>query len=324
MCSPKYFLILSFLLAAFVSPVLAGDYTGAIHFSLDDLSFYKANGFDYVLLEDGVPSAGVGAPAVPFIQADVAIPWDAEMLNVHILEVVYQDLDRILDLVPMTEPQTVSGRSPGGDPFIKDPSIYRKDAFFPGTYGDVLASWDLVGLNFAKLQFHPVQYNPVTQKIRFATEIRFRLTWDDSSTPQKPPTFNMTESGKTYYTDYLQGKVLNPDAVSIPDYAGSTILGLSAGQYEHVIITPQAFEAYWTDLVDWHTRKGFPDIVVTREYIYANYSGTTNPQKIRNFVIDAHLTWGTRYFLIGADGGTGSLQIPYHVKNLLGIPRRQP
>lgn len=56
-------------------------------------------------------------------------------------------------------------------------------------------------------------------------------------------------------------------------------------------------------------RRGLSDTVVTTEYIYANYAGSTNQAKIRAFVIDAYTNWGTMYFLLG--GETTSVPLEY-------------
>ncbi|MDI6841005.1 MAG: C25 family cysteine peptidase, partial [bacterium] len=50
---------------------------------------------------------------------------------------------------------------------------------------------------------------------------------------------------------------------------------------------------------DWKTKKGVPAKVVTREFIYANYTGRDDAEMIRNFIIDANSTWGTIWFLLG-------------------------
>ncbi|MCK4597699.1 hypothetical protein KAU04_06645, partial [bacterium] len=47
---------------------------------------------------------------------------------------------------------------------------------------------------------------------------------------------------------------------------------------------------------------------------YANYSGSDNQERIRNFVIDAHSTWGTTYFLIGGEDGT----VPFEYRTYYG------
>jgi hypothetical protein len=291
------------------------EFIETVSFSIEDLEVTRLHGHDFIRLKDGVPSAAVGFPALPVVQKDVALPWNAEVLGVSLVDVTTVELDGVYQVAPMTEPRIIESQSKEEDPFVQDPAIYESDEAFPGIFVQFKGTWDLVGQRMAKLAFHPVQYNPSTGKLTLATSITFRLLWDELLHPPTQTTCNLTSQGSEYYEDLLERRSLNP--VSIPPYIGSGSRALPSGQFEHVIITPQAFESDWSALVQWRTRKGHPSNVVTREYIYANYSGT-DVQKIRAFVVDAHSTWGARFFLIGADGGTGSLEVPYHVLNRLG------
>ena len=49
--------------------------------------------------------------------------------------------------------------------------------------------------------------------------------------------------------------------------------------------------------------------MVTTNYIYANYSGRDNPEKIRNFIIDANTNWGTIWVLLGGDPSNNIIPI---------------
>ena len=55
-------------------------------------------------------------------------------------------------------------------------------------------------------------------------------------------------------------------------------------------------------LAAWKTLKGVPGNVVLVSWINANYTGYDLQEKIRNFIIDAHATWGTDYILLGGQG----------------------
>ena len=297
--------------------LFAGEYTGTITFSPDDLTVAQRYGLDFVSLVDGVPSGPVGAPALPAVQLDLAIPWSAAIQKVSIVRFETIDLDGTFDVAPLTRPRIVSSKDKEPDPFAKDGTIYGNDAFYPGEISTVLSTWEMVGQRFAKIALHPVQYNPVSRKLQLATEIEFTIEWLDAANPTEQKTINLSKTGRSHYDSLLREKAFNPADVTIPLFAGSKSRALPSGQYEHVIITPQAFENDWDALVDWHNRKGYPDIVITREYIDANYSGDSR-ERIREFVDDAHTTWGARFFLLGADGGTTSERIPYHERYLLG------
>ena len=310
-------LLLPALVLVLCGSLFAGEYTKTITFTSDDLTVTQRHGLDFVVLKDGVPSGPVGAPALPVVQFDVAIPWTALVQQVSIVRYETVDLDGTFDVAPLTQPRITSGKDKEENPFVKDGAIYGNDAFYPGDLATRIGGWKMVGQRFAKIALHPVQYNPVSGQLKLATLIEFRVEWIDASNQTEQKTVNLSKTGRDHYETLLKEKAVNPSDVIIPSFAGSKSRALPSGQYEHVIITPQTYESDWAPLADWRTQKGCPSIIITREYIDANYSGNSR-ERIRNFVDDAHTTWGARFFLLGADGGTTSSRIPYHERYLLG------
>jgi len=114
---------------------------------------------------------------------------------------------------------------------------------------------------------------------------------------------------------------------------------LESGDYEYVIITDQELfnargEYNFQDLRDHKMARGVSTTIVTTEWIYPRYSGTRpdgeedNPTRIRNFIIDAYQTWGTKYVLLGGDGDAGGesgdniIPARYFTDNgLYGVPQ---
>jgi len=73
-------------------------------------------------------------------------------------------------------------------------------------------------------------------------------------------------------------------------------------QYDHVTITTNAFAASFAPLGQFIEQElGLSDTTVTVEYIYANYPGRDNPERIRNFIRYACQNWGTTHVLLGGD-----------------------
>ncbi len=75
--------------------------------------------------------------------------------------------------------------------------------------------------------------------------------------------------------------------------------GGSSGVADYVIITSSTFAPYFQPLADWKNQKGIRTRIITLDTIYANYTGSDNAEKIRNFIKDMHSTYGTMYFLLG-------------------------
>jgi hypothetical protein len=114
----------------------------------------------------------------------------------------------------------------------------------------------------------------------------------------------------------VRESVVNPQDVRLraADPAPPLGRGIGDGTFEYVIITPEDWADDFQPLAAWKTKKGIPANIVTREWIYneGGYGGD-NVEKIRQFVIDAHDTWGAMYVLLGGDEGA----LPYHERYLL-------
>jgi len=72
--------------------------------------------------------------------------------------------------------------------------------------------------------------------------------------------------------------------------------------WDHVIITNNSLKPSWNNLRSFiRSTYSLADTVITTEYIYSNYAGTDNQEKIRNFITDAVNTHSTQYILLGGD-----------------------
>lgn len=85
--------------------------------------------------------------------------------------------------------------------------------------------------------------------------------------------------------------------------------------WDHVIITNNSLKPNWSNFRSFiRSTYSLVDTVITTEYIYSNYSGSDNQEKIRNFIIDAVNNHGTQYILLGGD-----IDIVPHRKTFSGV-----
>jgi len=80
----------------------------------------------------------------------------------------------------------------------------------------------------------------------------------------------------------------------------------SASQYDYVIITTENLknangEYSFDDLIIYRENQGLSCTYKTVEDIQNEYDGVDTQEKIRNFIKDAYLNWGTTWVLIGGD-----------------------
>jgi hypothetical protein len=301
------------LLASFV---YAGEYTGKYFVELQDLTFTQQDGYDIPLLGSYSVMSKPGAPQLPYTDINVAVPPEADISNISVLKSSSSVLEGEFKIRPCAEPRPISwARAPGNSAhlFKCDRAIYGADAEYPGKLVEFASVWDLAGQKFVTFRFYPVQYNPVTGRIRVVEEILFEVTWKEIENPVTDGA-NYTERGRAIFEGMLTEVAVNPEDVEISEFNDNPHMSaLPSGSYEHVIITTDSFKNAWEDLVDWHCKKGVPDTVVTDSWIYSNYSGD-NQQRIRSFVKEANQNWGTLWVLIGGDSG----KVPYKTKYYVG------
>lgn len=310
----RFTLLSVILLTLFAGSVaLADTYQGVIRFDPADLTIQEKLGFHTLELKDGASSVTVGAPAVPKKTINVALPTDAKVRGVKVIDVETRRLEGEFDIMPAAQPIHISGTKLE-NPFVKDDSIYGVNQDFPGAYAERVNTWDLAGQDFVSVAFYPVQYNPVSKKLSLATTIRFQIEYESSENPVRE-TYNYNDKNRAHVSKVLRRMAHNPEDVSmLPEFNPShASRALDPGDYEYVIVTTNSFSSGFQTLADWRNQMGMPAKVVTTSYIYSNYSGT-NQERIRAFIIDAAATWGTMFVLLGGDTN----YIPHSSKTVMG------
>jgi hypothetical protein len=188
-----------------------------------------------------------------------------------------------------------------------DNSVYNSISPFPNKQYSVVGVYELRGYRILVLNLYPVSYIPKTGKVSYFKDITVLVSLTNR------PNANLLFRNLKGDENRVINTVDNPELVDV--YRGKNTqlislgssLDLPPGSYDYVIITNEALRdsigAYtFQDLRDSKNAAGIQTTIVTTEYIYVNYLGDDNPEKIRNFIIDAYQTWGVEYVLLGGDG----------------------
>jgi len=295
----------------------------AIHFSQTELSFGKLKGYDMVRLDDGGYLAQRGKPMLPTREIKIALPRGMAAQTVRIVASELEEITGEYNVLPAQPPLRI-GQS--DDPVFIDPvsEIYISSDPYPSQPVELVSQIDLAGQAMAVVQVCPLKYIPAEKKLYLYTSLTLAVEGTDGYICGDYLPQNISEKGRRTYERRVKEMVVNPQAVTLTGSNRPVVkstLFLPGGPFEHVIITSDAYASLYQPLVDWHTKKGVRDTVVTTSYIYANFSGTDNQEKIRNFVIEAHSDWNTLYFLIGGEHGT----VPFEYRSYEGdnIPSDQ-
>ena len=274
-------------------------------FSPEDLSFAVRDGYDQVTMNGLDLSSEVGRPQLPVLVTRAVIPPGHSVQSVRTVELDLVDLPGDYDIYPAQPPQILSltRQAPEQISFTPpDVLIYQSRRPYPAETVRVTGHGSLAGYHLADLEICPLVYLPAERHLRFIRRVRFSIQTAPGDRQARPVGRRSTQ-GRSFYERIITPLVLNPQDTHRMAPAASHIgaKALSPGEYEYVIITGSNYVDEFQPLADWKGQKGIPDTIVTRGWIEANYAGYDIREQIRNFIIDAYGSWGTRWILLGGD-----------------------
>ena len=246
---------------------------------------------------------------MPVQKQKIIIPSDKEIVKIEIIEVKEKELDGTFNIYPAQEPYIPDYGTP---PFIQPKkAIYDKNEYYPKDIIISTGTGYMAGNHLCYLDIYPIQYNPVTKKLKIFSYIKFRLEYGTSKEEFKTSKV-LSKSSYDYLTNHIKKIVLNPNEVKqystlnyiedIKDIqlksapVDPEILGI-----DYIIITNEELAPGFQEISDWKIKKGLPTKIITTEWISQNFSGSDIPERIRNFIQYAFQNWGTIWFIIGGD-----------------------
>jgi hypothetical protein len=274
----------------------SGELTKEISFNKENLSIASWNGWNVVRLQGASVIYKHGEPELPFVPLTFCIPADAEVLDIEIISCERELLGEY-DILPVQRAKPFSMER--DFPFVEpDMKIYGSSAAYPEHLIEIGSSGSKGGFRLITVIVYPLRYIPATRDLYFYPWINFKLKYTEGKVIARSVRKHKRD---TFLLD-VKRLVENPEDVA--RFAPPTGLpyrsnALPIGDYEHVIIADDAYASIYEPLAYWKTKKGVPSKVVSLSYIYANYAGVDNPDRIRNFIKDAEATWGTLWFLLG-------------------------
>ncbi|MBD3236119.1 MAG: hypothetical protein GF330_05405 [Candidatus Eisenbacteria bacterium] len=252
-------------------------------------------------LPDALPRVALGEPAVPSRRMAIPLPAGSGVadLRVSVLEEEWLHLPR--PVAPYAGERSLDG--PPLAPSAPRESVYAQSAPFPGAEARLIAVTERSsGTRYAIVEIHPLQYEPASGRLRWIREARLWIEVESEAPLQgrleclRPDLRAMRAGPGTAPGGRLLLLEQGLAPTETPSVEGSPVL--------YVIISPPDPEMVdaWQTLADWKTAHGYPALVVTTDWINEQYpTGVDLPQRMRLFLRDAHMHWGLRWALIGAD-----------------------
>ncbi|MBI4722045.1 MAG: hypothetical protein HY769_03460, partial [Candidatus Stahlbacteria bacterium] len=292
MCKYKALVILG---VVYANLLMAGEIVRTENFNLQDFKFDKIDSFDVVKLNGAFFTQKVGTPLLPIKTISVLIPAGAEVLKIEIVNHKSEVIPGKYNIYPAQPPTPISY---WGEIKFANPTkeIYEMQNEYPGKLIEISNIGSICGYKIVNIMFYPVQYIPKDRQVIFYNTIEFKILYKEGVGS------NIYPNAQQLVKDRVKHLVVNPEDIGVfapVQKISKSSPFLPADTVDYVIITSTQFDTVFQRLAYWKTKKGISSKVITTNWIYANYTGRDNPEKIRNFIKDATSTWGAIYFLLG-------------------------
>ncbi len=251
--------------------------------------------YNFINIDGLAKMKQIGAPAVPVKNEIIAMPRGAKG-KIVILNADYIEYDGF-----MVHPALEPARDTEGAPppkFRKDKKIYSKNAFFPETIVKITNVGKRRGTQMANVQLRPVQFNPVTGKIRVYTNIKYKLDFNGGENSFE----YLAKENSLHFTNLLKRSVINSE--SIPDgYPDEDKESFGTSSKNYILITHSEYLTQAEALANWKRQLGYSVEVVSQS--------SWNSEQVKAAIHDRYNSWTPKpdYFVILGDH-TGSYAVP--------------
>ncbi len=239
--------------------------------------------YQKLVIPNGGHTAEVGNPELPTVGRFVEIPYGV-MLRISVVSSKAIVIDNY-NVYPAQEALPDQGIDRGAVEFKKNTETYSTDSFYPRQIVVVDKPNFLRGHRIVLVVVYPVQYNPVSGRLKAYSEITVRIEFEGSP-------FMGTNKDDRFFQALLQRLVLNYEPAGNSGGGTGQLLkttDFSSGGADYLIITHDNFYDKILSLAEWRSKKGLKTRIAKKtDVINAGYTWT------------ADNTWDSNY--TGIDG----------------------
>lgn len=315
----KRIIPLIFLLLAGYMAVRA-QISGQAEVNVNDLSFSKQDGYDVIRWNGGdYKIQQAGAPELPVILKTYVVPLEAKLTGVEVSVSNRMAVNGNFMPYPVQPPIPITEKQDEVKFTQPDASIYQGTEVYPKIKAQIVADYNEMGYHLVTVQLHPVEYDPVSQKL-FVSHLNFVLRYDmvgvDGVQSQKQSVRRANAIKKV-----IRSMVDNPEDVDVFTSSKVKLVGEAVMDVQtrvasasmpidviqeqipdYIIITNNELKGEFQRLADWKTQKGVPTLVKDVESIGKEYQGSDLAEKIHTYLQECYHKWGAGLFvLLGGD-----------------------
>ena len=294
--------------------------SGQAEVNVNDLSFSKQDGYDVIRWNGGdYKIQQAGAPELPVILKTYVVPLEAKLTRVEVSVSNRMAVNGNFMPYPVQPPIPITEKQDEVKFTQPDASIYQGTEVYPKIKAQIVADYNEMGYHLVTVQLHPVEYDPVSQKL-FVSHLNFVLRYDmvgvDGVQSQKQSVRRANAIKKV-----IRSMVDNPEDVDVFTSSKVKLVGEAVMDVQtrvasasmpidviqeqipdYIIITNNKLKGEFQRLADWKTQKGVPTLVKDVESIGKEYQGSDLAEKIHTYLQECYHKWGAGLFvLLGGD-----------------------
>ncbi|MBU7012623.1 MAG: hypothetical protein HXS46_18225 [Theionarchaea archaeon] len=245
------------------------------------------------MIEDTLLREIPGEPLMPYKPAQILLPQGSEVTEITILT-SEPYIGEGYEIPWGQVPSTFSGAE-SAQKVDRNLEVYDSDDWYLGTLYEYVSVESFRGYDILFINLFPVDYRPRSGTVKFHEQMTVVVHYTEG-----PPNDMCRNSDEDRAA--IGGMVNNEEVLqTYAEVTDQCAPQLPGGPYEYVIITNSSLESKFQQLADWKANFVNGARVVTVEWIYSEFSGSDNQEKIRKFIRAAYFSWNTTYCLLGGD-----------------------
>lgn len=281
------------LISLFVSSLLLSAKAGEVEhvYYFNNPSLKNSGEYQELNFEKTMLTALPGQPVMPYQAVKLMLPPGESAQSIEIVFSGETTLTGKFLISPQQQVRPVSKGASGV--FIKDESVYSLNAKYPENPKGQLITSFLNGRAFALSSFTPMRYNPVTGKVTYYTTAKVIVhTANDAKAQAALSNLEVNNEQASRFAD---------NEVMDGLYKTCRQPATSSDSYELLIICTSAYSGAFENLRAAYLKEGLKSQVVTLETITSTMSGTDQPEKMRNYIIQEYQAEGIQHVLLAGD-----------------------
>ena len=281
----KFFLILTFSVVC----ALLHAQTIEKNYVFNQPTLQSIQGYEQVQLKGCMQSALAGQPSLPWQSVSLMLPEGQEAASIEVILSDFQELEGSHQLFPYQPARRYS--DPERHEFMIDETVYQSKAVYPNQAQGPLTTQYMNGVGFAFSAFTPIQYEPATGKVRYATKAKVVVTTTASKSDQSRKCWLTPDHRRR-----VEALAQNPEMLKTYQSRGREVAG-----YELLVITTDPYVSQFDEYVAFYEARGLRTRVVSVNTIYAEMEGLDEPEKIRNYILQEYENNGILMVNLGGD-----------------------